>query len=53
MEKEGVNPDVLVEPHPDELARGVDVQLERAVEVLREDVAAWKKARPAAAGGGQ
>lgn len=46
MEKEGVMPDVLVEPHPDELARGIDRQLERAVEVLTQDVAAWKKARP-------
>ena len=40
MEKVGVTPDVLVETHPDELARGRDVQLERAVEVLRHEVAA-------------
>jgi tricorn protease len=45
MEKEGVQPDVLVEPHPDDLARGVDVQLDRAVEVLQKDVVAWKKSR--------
>jgi tricorn protease len=43
MEREGVPPDVLVEPHPDQLARGIDVQLDKAVEVLREDVLAWKK----------
>jgi tricorn protease len=43
MEKEGVQPDVLVEPHPDQLAQGQDVQLEKAVEVLQADVIAWKK----------
>jgi tricorn protease len=43
MEKEGVQPDVAVEPHPDQLARGQDVQLEKAVEVLQADVLAWKK----------
>jgi tricorn protease len=43
MEKEGVKPDILVEPHPDELALGKDVQLDKAVEVLLEDVAIWKK----------
>lgn len=42
MEKEGVAPDVLVENHPDQLARGLDAQLDRAVEVLKCDVAAWK-----------
>ena len=35
MEKEGVAPDVLVAEHPDQLARGEDPQLDRAVEVLR------------------
>ncbi|MFO0929390.1 MAG: S41 family peptidase [Gemmataceae bacterium] len=35
MEKEGVVPDVLVENHPDDLARGVDAQLDRAVELLK------------------
>jgi tricorn protease len=48
MEKEGVQPDVLVEPHPDQLAKGVDVQLDKAVEVLQEEVVAFKKK----AGGG-
>jgi tricorn protease len=43
MEREGVPPDVLVEPHPDQMAKGIDVQLDKAVEVLREDVLAWKK----------
>jgi tricorn protease len=43
MEKEGVQPDVLVEPHPDQLAKGIDAQLDKAVEVLRGDVIAWKK----------
>jgi hypothetical protein len=43
MEKEGVVPDVFVEPDPDRLARGQDLQLARAVEVLQHDVLAWKK----------
>jgi tricorn protease len=43
MEKEGVAPDVLVEPQPDQLAKGIDVQLDRAVDVLKQDVVAWKK----------
>jgi tricorn protease len=47
MEKEGVQPDVLVDETPDELARGVDTQLEKAVSVLQEDVLAWKKKQPA------
>lgn len=46
MEKEGVVPDILVEALPDDLARGIDRQLERAVEVLTSDVTAWKKTRP-------
>jgi tricorn protease len=46
MEKEGVVPDVIVEPHPDDLARGIDRQLEKAVEILSQDVSAWKKSRP-------
>jgi tricorn protease len=43
MEKEGVVPDVIVEEQPDQLAKGVDVQLDKAVEVLQKDVVAWKK----------
>lgn len=43
MEKEAVQPDVLVEQHPDQVVQGVDPQLDKAVEVLREDVIAWKK----------
>ena len=50
MEKEGVMPDLVVEPHPDDLARGVDRQLEKAVEVLTQDVSAWKKTRPPVVG---
>src|SRR5208282_889078 len=47
METEGVAPDVLVEPNPDQLAKGIDLQLDRAVTVLEEDVVAWKKTHPA------
>jgi hypothetical protein len=47
MEKEGVPPDVFVDVLPDQLARGIDPQLEKAVEVVQVDVAAWKKAHQA------
>ena len=50
MEREGVMPDVLIEPHPDQLTRGIDVQLEKAVQVLTQEVTAWKKTRPPAIG---
>jgi tricorn protease len=55
MEKVGVTPDVAVDTHPDQLAKGVDAQLDRAVEVLTEEVAVWKKTHPgvAHAGGGK
>jgi tricorn protease len=43
MEKEGVQPDVLVEDSPDQLARGQDAQLDKAVEVLVQTVAEWRK----------
>jgi tricorn protease len=45
MAKEGVQPDILVENHPDQLAKGQDAQLERAVQALKVDVAEWKKKR--------
>jgi tricorn protease len=43
MDKVGVTPDVAVETLPDEAARGIDTQLDRAVQVLTEEVAEWKK----------
>ncbi len=55
MEKEGVTPDVLAEALPEDLAKGTDAQIAKAVEVLLQDVVAWKKARGAIAstpGGG-
>lgn len=45
MEKEGVPPDIAVQASPEDLAKGVDPQLLKAVEVLRSEVAEWKKAR--------
>jgi len=45
MEKEGVSPDVAAEAQPEDLAKGIDNQLKRAVEVLSVDVAEWKKNR--------
>jgi tricorn protease len=53
MEKEAVKPDVLVEPTPDQIAKGADPQLEKAVDVLRGDLLAWQQRRndrPGAAG---
>jgi tricorn protease len=47
MEREGVIPDFTVEPTPDQLAKGIDPQIEKAVEVVMEDVVQWKKTRPA------
>jgi tricorn protease len=52
MDREGVRPDVLVEPHPDQAAKGQDVQLEKAVEVLQTEVAEWKKSHPSAVAAG-
>jgi tricorn protease len=46
MEKVGVTPDVLVDQHPDQIAKGMDPQLDKAVEVLQQDVVAWKKTHP-------
>jgi tricorn protease len=43
MEKQGVVPDVIVDNHPDALAKGVDAQLNKAVELLQGEVAEWKK----------
>ena len=45
MELNGAVPDQVIWPQPGEMAAGVDRQLEKAVEVLTADVAAWK-ARP-------
>jgi tricorn protease len=46
LEKVGVSPDVLVETHPDQVARGLDAQLDKAVEVLQQDVIQWQKTHP-------
>jgi tricorn protease len=43
METKGVAPDFLVEQTPDQVAKGLDPQLDKAVEVLTHDVVAWKK----------
>ncbi|MFN4259728.1 MAG: S41 family peptidase [Gemmataceae bacterium] len=45
MEREGVIPDIRVPQHPNELVKGIDKQLDKAVEVLTQDVVAWKKSR--------
>jgi tricorn protease len=43
MERQGVVPDYVVEQLPDQYAKGIDPQLEKAVEVVQQDVIAWKK----------
>jgi tricorn protease len=51
MEKEGVTPDVAVDALPEDLAKGIDLQLKRAVEVVTVDVAERKKAKTGVAAG--
>jgi hypothetical protein len=47
MDKAGVHPDVLVDLHPDDVVKGIDAQIAKAVDVLKNDVVVWKKsARP-------
>ena len=43
MELNGAEPHFTIWPEPTEMPRGKDRQLEKAVSVLLEDVAAWKK----------
>jgi len=45
MEKEGVQPDYPVEALPEDLAKGVDAQMVKAVDVLLKEVVEWKKAK--------
>lgn len=52
MEKEGVHPDVPVDALPEDIAKGIDHQLNKAVEVLTAEVVAWKKARGIDTGAG-
>lgn len=43
MELNGAVPDHLLWPEPGELAKGIDRQLVKAVEVLKQEVSAWQK----------
>jgi tricorn protease len=43
MELHGAQPDHLVWPKPGEMPRGVDAQLQKAIDVLQADVAKWKR----------
>jgi tricorn protease len=45
MELNGARPDFVVWPQPGDTARGVDAQLQKGVDVLKSDVAVWKKER--------
>ncbi len=44
MENHGAQPDHVVEDEPGDVVRGVDRQLDKALEVLGEEVEAWRKA---------
>jgi len=50
VENEGVQPDIVVDLHPEEMARGHDAQLVKAIEVLlqkiEEDPRAWPAHEP-------
>jgi tricorn protease len=46
MEHHGARPDYVVEDLPAELTAGVDSQLDKAIEVLGEEVEAWRIANP-------
>ena len=43
MERNGAMPDVVVWPKPCEIPAGIDRQLEKGVEVLKEDVKKWNE----------
>jgi tricorn protease len=43
MENFGVKPDILIDNTPDDFNKGRDAQLEKAVKVLKADIAAGKK----------
>ena len=43
MELNGAIPDHIVWPEPGDMPRGKDTQLEKAIEVLMEDVRKWKE----------
>ena len=42
MELNGAVPDFIVWPEPNELPNGTDRQLSKAIEVLKEEIEAWK-----------
>jgi tricorn protease len=50
MERQAVQPDVVVEAMPDQAAKGDDPQLAKAVDVLKGDVVAWQQRRKGVAG---
>ncbi|MER3415228.1 MAG: MdsD protein [Gemmataceae bacterium] len=43
LENTGVIPDVVVDTHPDDIARGVDAQLDKGVETVLLELQEWKK----------
>ncbi|MCD4769484.1 MAG: PDZ domain-containing protein, partial [Bacteroidales bacterium] len=43
IEGEGITPDIIVENDPAKLYKGEDYQLDRAIEVILEDIKNWKE----------
>jgi len=43
MELKGAEPDVIIWPEPGDWPRGIDTQLDKAIELLDEEVTAWKE----------
>ena len=46
MEHHGAKPDFEVDDLPGDVAAGIDKQLDKAIEVLKDEVAAYEKANP-------
>ena len=46
MEHHGAKPDFEVDDHPADVNKGVDRQLDKAIDVLAEEVRAWREANP-------
>ena len=47
MEHHGAKPDFEVDDLPGDLDSGLDLQLDKAIEVLGAEVEAWRAANPA------
>jgi tricorn protease len=46
LEGVGMEPDIVVDNHPDKEYNGIDEQLDKAIEVILEELKTWKKKLP-------